>query len=94
MFLVELFIPLSAHGGDIEELVERLALRFGGATAHIRTPADGLWRGESLEKEAIGIIEIMTPELDRAWWRELRTNLEERFEQDEILIRATPCEKI
>lgn len=94
MFLVELFVPLTASGRDIEELVETLALRFGGATAHVRAPADGLWHDEALEKEPIGIIEIMTPELDRAWWRKLRQDLENRFEQNEILIRASPCEKI
>lgn len=94
MFLVELFVPMSARGADIEALVERLALEFGGATAHVRTPAEGLWHDQSLEKEPMGIIEIMTPELDRAWWRKLRTDLEVRFDQDEILIRATACETI
>lgn len=94
MYLVELFVPMSARGADIEELVEKLALKFGGATAHTRSPADGLWHDRSLEKEPIGIIEVMVAELDRAWWQELRIDLESRFEQDEILIRAMPCEKI
>ncbi len=94
MFLVELFVPMSAQGTDIEALIERLALEFGGATAHVRTPADGLWHGQALEKEPIGIIEVMTRELDREWWRKLRADLEARFEQDEILIRATSCETI
>ena len=94
MFLVELFVPMNVRGADIEELVEALAVRFGGATAHVRSPADGLWHDRSLEKEPIGIIEVMTADFDRDWWRTLREDLEERFNQTEILIRATPCEKI
>jgi hypothetical protein len=94
MHLVELFVPMNARSGDIEELMETLARRFGGATAHIRSPADGFWHGKALEREPIGIIEVMTPELDRDWWRALRADLERRFDQEEILIRATPCEKI
>jgi hypothetical protein len=40
------------------------------------------------------IVEVMADELDRAWWAGYRRVLESRFRQDEILIRATPRERL
>ena len=95
MHLVELFLPVEDPTGAslaprIEELVATLAERFGGATAFLRAPAEGLWKqGGTLERDRIVVVEVMVDALDEAWWHALRTELEARFEQDEILIRAT-----
>jgi hypothetical protein len=35
------------------------------------------------------IFEVMVETLDRSWWREYRRQLEQRFDQEVILIRAT-----
>jgi hypothetical protein len=59
------------------------------------SPAEGLWQqGATIEKDRILIIEVMVNELDEAWWKDYRGRLEREFEQDEVLIRVTPCQTI
>jgi hypothetical protein len=71
------------------ELVER----FGGLTAYTRAPAEGLWATpDSINRDEIVIIEVMVPELDRAWWQALRSDLEKRLRQEVIVIRSYPIE--
>lgn len=101
MQIVEIFLPLDTGKGlpiepdVIEGLIGGLADRFGGATAFTRAPAEGLWKqDEAVEKDRIIVIEVMVDELDAAWWRDYRSKLESEFEQEEVLIRATPCQKI
>lgn len=80
------------HGLTRHELLER----FGGVTAYQRAPAHGLWEsphGEVARDEVV-IFEVMTDMLDRAWWDRYRVTLEQRFRQDEVLIRALPCERL
>ena len=38
--------------------------------------------------DAMIVLEVMTDELDRSWWADYRRELERRFRQKEILIRA------
>jgi hypothetical protein len=39
-------------------------------------------------------MEVTTEELDRDWWASYRKRLEHKFEQDQILIRATAINKL
>lgn len=101
MQLVEVFLPLETKRGQsigpdvIENIVGRLADRFGGATAFTRSPADGLWKqGATIQKDRIVIVEVLVEELDQSWWKDYRARLETELEQDEVLIRATPCQRI
>ena len=101
MYLVEIFLPLETGSGrrvgrsQLEDLVTRLAEKFGGATAFTRSPAVGLWKpGETIEKDQIIIVEVMVEELDETWWSNYRRQLGEQFEQDEIVIRATSCRRL
>ena len=98
MQIVEVFLPLDTGngipiGGEVVEgIVAGLADRFGGATAFTRSPAEGLWKqGATMEKDRVLIIEVMVSELDEAWWKAYRSELEREFEQDEVLIRVTAC---
>ena len=34
------------------------------------------------------VFEVMAPELDKAWWRRYRQELEARFRQEVVVIRA------
>ena len=70
------------------------AEHFGGVTAFTRNPAEGLWKegGEDPARDDIVIFEVMADWLDRSWWRGYRTELERRFEQDEIVVRACEVE--
>ncbi|HEX8569121.1 MAG TPA: hypothetical protein VF699_04255 [Caulobacteraceae bacterium] len=62
---------------------------FGGLTAFTRVPAEGLWRDEGrTERDDIVVLEVMVDELDRDWWAAYRRDLEARFRQDAIVVRA------
>jgi hypothetical protein len=96
MFLVQLLIPLYDNDGrafdtrEYDRLRVELADRFGGVTAYTRAPARGVWRGDSGEtsRDDIVIFEVMTTDLDHKWWTAFRKELEERFRQDELIVRA------
>ena len=93
--LVELLLPLDRrHGGtvpreQIQEVVDTLAERFGGATAFTREPAEGLWKKRILVRDRIVLVEVMVESFDESWWRSYRTELEAAFDQEVILIRVT-----
>lgn len=101
MHLVQLFLPLydNEHRELPRELYRQvrreLTERFGGMTAFNRAPASGLWEtdGETVEDELI-IFEVMAEELDPGWWSEYRTELERRFRQEELVIRAQEIRRL
>ena len=39
-------------------------------------------------RDDIVIFEVMTTDLDHEWWTAFRKELEERFRQDELIVRA------
>ncbi|WP_442130628.1 hypothetical protein [Rhizobium leguminosarum] len=64
-------------------------------TLHVDSPAEGLWCDDGeIERDRIVVAELMTPELDRAWWSSYRTKLEARFRQEEIVIRVIEIERL
>jgi hypothetical protein len=90
MHLVQLLLPLYDNTGR-RVPHERFALvrdelteRFGGVTAYLRSPAEGTW------KES----DVMVDRLDRAWWARYRIQLEGRFGQRELMVRATPADRL
>jgi hypothetical protein len=40
------------------------------------------------------VYEVMAETLDRNWWADYRDKLEARFEQDELVVRAWPIERL
>src|SRR3954465_15424664 len=47
-----------------------------GLTAYSRSPARGVWKsGQSTKLDDIVVIEIMTAELKRSWWKKYRREL-------------------
>lgn len=101
MHLVQILLPLA--GGDGSSLPParhaqvhaELVDRFGGLTAFTRSPARGLWDdGRQVEQDDVVVIEVMVDALDRAWWRDYRRTLETRFEQQELVIRASVVERL
>ena len=50
MFLIQILLPCADNTGvlfpkeDFERLKQELASEFGGVTAYIQAPADGLWK--------------------------------------------------
>ena len=94
--LVQLLLPLYDNEGngfahsEFERVATELTERFGGLTAYTRAPAEGRWRegGEGTSRDEIVVYEVMTYPLDAGWWYEYRAELERRFTQDRIVIRA------
>lgn len=102
MHLVHILLPVydnegRAFGHDAFARVrEELTERFGGVTAHLRSPAEGAWRDPEggVDRDDVVILEVMADELDRGWWAQYRAELEERFRQDEVVVRATAMERL
>ena len=96
MYLVQILLPVYDNHGqafDAHEYVElrsELAERFGGVTAYTRAPARGMWKDDAggTTRDDIVIIEVMTEDLDRAWWTDFRKQLEKRFRQENVVVRA------
>ena len=40
------------------------------------------------------LFEVMTDTLARAWWSRYAADLAQRFRQDEVMVRACPCERL
>lgn len=101
MYLVELFLPLTANenfeieDGTFHEIQCELVDKFGGLTMYSRAPARGLYRTkEGVEQDDVVVIEVMTETLDTEWWGEYRKRLENRLHQEEVLIRAREVTKL
>jgi hypothetical protein len=101
MHLVQILVPLFDNAGEhfppepYRRLRAELTDRFGGLTAFTRAPAEGLWTdGGETSHDEIVIFEVMTETLDRPWWRSYRAELEKRFRQDVIVVRAQEIEQL
>ncbi|MBM3095777.1 hypothetical protein GFB56_34295 [Ensifer sp. T173] len=99
MHLIQIFLPLVGNKRDsskrFAEVRDQLTTRFGGATLYRNAPAEGLWEDEgAVEKDFIIIAEVMAVELDQNWWADYRKELERRFKQDEIVVRAVSMTRL
>src|SRR6476661_1828081 len=95
MHLVQLMLPLYDNDGRaidaqlFRKVKEELLERFGGVTAFTRAPAQGLWDdGQGVRRDDVLLYEVMVESLDRAWWGKYRRELEAKFRQEEVVIRA------
>jgi hypothetical protein len=96
LHLIQILLPFYDPQGErfARELYTRvkdeLTEKFGGLTAYARAPAEGLWESRSghTQRDDIAVYEVMAEELDRAWWKEYRQELEQRFRQRELVVRA------
>jgi hypothetical protein len=100
MHLVQLFIPVgSKQATQSEQIITdvqcELTERFGGATAYVNSPANGLWSKDGqAELDRVVVIEVMVDVLDKSWWQGYRDHLQGLLSQKELLIRALPMEKL
>lgn len=100
MYLIQILLPLYDNDGmrfpkdRYDEVRDEMIRRFGGLTAYARTPVSGLWQpapGETLHDDLV-IYEVMAETLDTRWWQEYRKDLEARFRQQELVVRAYPVQ--
>ena len=102
MHLVQLFLPTrDASGRPFDRALfasvrAELTEAFGGVTAYQRAPAVGLWEddGGDVQRDDVVLFETMAEQLDHSWWHRYRETLARRFAQDEVLVRAWPCERL
>jgi hypothetical protein len=91
MHLVQLLLPRYD-----EEVSRELTQRFGGMTAYARAPAKGEWRpapGETVHDDIV-VYEVMVETLERDWWSAYRRLLEQRFDQEELVVRTHEIERL
>jgi hypothetical protein len=102
VFLVEFFLPVFDNDGahfprdEFHRVRRELTERFGGVTAFMRSPAQGLWEDDAgqVRRDDLVSFEVMAESLDRKWWGEYREQLARRFRQQEILMRASSFERL
>jgi len=102
MHLIQILLPV--FGNDGEDLLreaypgirDELVGRFGGLTAFIQSPAEGLWKdnGNSTGRDDIVMLEVMTSSVEKPWWASYRKRRQELLRQEEIVIRALSMEKL
>ena len=99
MVLIQLLLPTKrADGGDsmtsLADTRRELAARFDGLTAYVRSPAKGVWTSPDgrTETDDVVMVEVVTTEFDRPWWRTYAATLARRFDQEAIHVRALPVE--
>jgi hypothetical protein len=97
--LVQLLLPLYDNEGNrisakaFAQVRDELVQRFGGMTAHTRAPASGLWQPDDAAQtvhDELVIFEVMVDGIDTGWWTRYRTELEKRFRQQSLVVRAHP----
>lgn len=101
MHLVQIILPLYDNDGQafpperFREVRQQLLAQFGGVTAFTRAPAQGLWQdGEQVQRDDVLLYEVMVESLDRAWWVDYRQALEQKFQQQELVMRAHLIERL
>lgn len=96
MYLIQLLLPLYDNDGRpfsralFAQVRNEFVARFGGMTAFTRAPADGLWQepGGNAVHDDLVVYEVMTESIEEEWWRGYRSELEQRFRQKSLVVRA------
>lgn len=102
MHLLQIFLPLydnnkqAFDSATYDELRTRLKDQFGGVTFYRNAPVEGLWKDEAgkTNYDELLIAEVMISDLDKDWWQQFKQRLEQKFKQEEILIRSIVFEKL
>ncbi|MGJ4730287.1 hypothetical protein [Luteimonas sp. SDU101] len=102
MHLVQLFLPLRDNEGRAFDrslfaaVRDELTDQFGGVTAFARAPAVGAWEDDAgrVQRDEVVLVEVMATQLDHGWWAAYRLQLQRRFRQDEVLVRAMGMERL
>jgi len=102
MYLVQVLLPLYDNQKhpftqiEFDRVRNELTDAFGGITAYLRSPAVGAWKesDDKISQDEIVVVEVMCRTLDRPWWANYRVELETRFRQVEVVVRATSVERL
>ena len=102
MHLIQMLLPVYDKAGTrfpqshYDAVAKELTERFGGLTAYVRAPAAGLWQEEPgrTQRDDIVVYEVMAERLEPAWWARYRQELERRFAQEELVVRAQAMRRL
>ena len=101
MHLVQILLPLADNtgrrfdGADYGRVRTELTERCGGITSFTRAPAKGMWKeGGHTTHDDMVVFEVMTRDLEHTWWERYRADLERRFQQETIIVRALKVEML
>jgi len=101
MRLVRFYLPLRDNAGEafpaemFRAIETELSGRFGGVTAHLESPASGLWRhGGEMHADDVVIFEGLSSEAERDWWSTYRDRLARDFRQKAVLMLLQPVEVV
>jgi len=94
-WLIQILLPLydnsGVHFGEDAFARTRTELlhHFGGVTAHQRAPARGLWKtGDGdVARDDVAVFEVMSTDLDRAWWDAYRPRGSPRMKERSARMR-------
>ena len=102
MVLIQMLLPLvsvapagrGARDDAINTTRLELVAAFGGVTAYLQSPAQGVWTGDGgqQERDDVVMVEVVAEAFDRDWWRQFTRRLADRFGQDAMHVRAMPIE--
>jgi hypothetical protein len=100
VYLIQILLPRTTGAGTRVEDSEFARTRaelfdtFDGVTAYLRSPAQGLWTAPDgrVERDEVVMVEVLTEEFDRPWWRAYAERLASRFGQETIHVRAMRAE--
>ena len=99
MVMIQILLPRRGRDGtaldaEFAETRRELVAAFGGVTAYQRSPAVGAWTNPEgrVERDDVVMVEVVADRFDRTWWRAYRAQLESRFTQEEIHVRAVAIE--
>jgi hypothetical protein len=99
MYLIQILLPRTVNNEPVPDRAfadtrAELAETFEGLTAYLRSPAQGAWTAPDgrLEQDEVVMVEVLADHFDRPWWRTYASRLAQRFNQQEIHIRAIPAE--
>lgn len=102
MFLIQFLIPLYDNDNQpfpknaFDQICNEMTDQFGGVTTFLRSPAKGVWKecNGKVNHDEVVMFEVMADRLDRRWWVGYRKELEQRFRQEELIIRSMGMERL
>lgn len=47
-----------------------------------------------MQRDEVVLVEVMADHVDHGWWAAYREDLQRRFRQDEVLVRAMAVERL
>ena len=94
--LVQLLLPLYDKDGRpfpeklYTAVTKKLTQKFGGITMYAQSPASGLWKeaADTLVKDKVMVYEVMTADIDTAFWKTYKETLEKQFQQTALVMRS------